>query len=231
MAWEDGQVKGFNCRGTSGYVTDPTDTTYFIATLGNSNDEYPVTRNDVTFGLSVRDGASPTNEDRDSSVTDKRLAGRAYAVPGTPFTIRVDLPAAGDYIFRMANGDTAFDFSPYRQMIAVLDTSTPVLSFDSGIGSTGPAQDTYYDASGVNRSEANWPSANVGVTLTFATTICNIVVGDASAGYTALAHFSLERVAVGGHPAQRRFGLMDKTHGESRVIEVGREGTYLMRAA
>ncbi len=192
MTWVDGQVKGFDCRATSGYVTDPTDNTWLVV-----GDTYPTTRNDVTFGISAGSGTW-NSLDGDSAVTDKRLAGVGYVAPATPTTIRVDLPAAGNYRFRIANGYTGSSFAAYRQIIIVKDTASTVLTLDNA---TGPAQDHYFDATAVDRTEANWPSLNAGVTLTFATTICNIIIGDAAAGYTACAHFSLEKLApVTGSP-------------------------------
>ncbi len=195
MTWVDGQVKGWNLRSdnTGAYASiDVSPDTYLIG-----GDTYPQTRNDVTFGQSDGDPNVANKGNADSGVVDKRFAGKWYASPAISFTIRVDLPAAGVYKFRMANGSTDSDFSPYRQIIVVKDTASTVFTHDSGAGSTGPVTDNYVDASEVSRSEAGWAAANVGVNLTFATTICNVVVGGGSAGYTTLAHFSLEKIAAG----------------------------------
>ncbi len=72
---------------------------------------------------------------------------------------------------------------------------------DSGAGSTGPPHDNYYDATGVLRTEAAWAGSNAYSDLTFSGTICNIVFGDTSAGYTVLAHFSLEQLSGAPPPA------------------------------
>lgn len=196
MAWVAGEVKGFNLRNsnTAGWANiDTTPPNTMLLTV----DTYPQTRNDVTFGKSAETGNGWSTFDADSTVNEK-FAGRWYESPGNTVTIRVDLPASGIYKFRMANGSTDnATFVSSRQIITVKDGSTTLATMDSGSGSTGPAQDHYYDATGVDRTEAAWAGSNVGRDLTFSGTVCNIVIGDAGAGYTVLAHFSLERLASG----------------------------------
>lgn len=194
MSW--GTEKGWDFRHTGPFVTDPTNNIYVIDSI-----TYPTTTtiggDSVTYGISA--GVAGTNYislDQDSTVTDKRLAGIDYAPPATSFEFRVDLPAAGNYNLRLANGSTGTDFSAYRQVIKVYDGAGGLLyTLDKG---TGPGQDNYYDANGTLLSEANWPGSNTPVALTFANTYARIVIGDAVAGYTALAHLSLEQLGGGG---------------------------------
>lgn len=192
MAWIDGQVKGFNVRtdnaGAYAAIDTPPDT--YLAFVG---DTYSQTRNDVTFGRTTA-GANTASLNADYTVNAK-FAGFWYTIPGESATIRVDLPATGFYRFRLANGCTGGGaFVGYRQILTVKDDTTVRLVHDV---SSGPAVDHYYDATGVDRAEADWPSLNDSVDIEFTTLICNIVIGGASASYTALAHFSLEKLAAG----------------------------------
>jgi hypothetical protein len=173
-------------RNTSGFVTDATGT-YVLNT-----EAYPTTRDGYTFGWSAGiDGTDRSGADRDAAVTDKRLAGINYAaVSGTQCKFRVDLPAAGDYTVRLAIGDTGFDQSGQRQVFTVYDNVTSKLVIDKA---TGPAQDHYYDATGVDRTEAAWPASNLpSAAITFASTIFNLFVGDpATSGTCVLAHMQI----------------------------------------
>jgi len=110
MAWD----KGFNFRGTSGYVTDGANETYVL--LG---DAYPVTRNGVTFGWL----SAPSSGDRDSTI-DRRLAGINYTANdgASQRDFQIDLPAAGDYIISLALGDHGF--TQTYQYWRLLDNTT-----------------------------------------------------------------------------------------------------------
>ncbi len=180
----------YSFRNTSGFVTDAT------GTYALNTESYPTTRDGYTFGWSAGvDGSDRSGADRDNTVTDKRLAGINYSVnSATQSKFRVDLPAAGDYTVRLAIGDTAFDQSGQHQIFTVYDNVTSKLVIDK---LTGPAQDHYYDATGVDRTEAAWPASNLpSAALTFASTIFNLYVGDTvNSGTCVLAHMQIAAAA------------------------------------
>ncbi len=172
-------------RNTAGYVTDAT------GTYATAFDAYPTTRGGNTFGWSSgTQGTDRDSADRDATVTDKRLAGINYVLNGHACTFRVDLAATGGYTFQFANGDTGFDQSAQRQYLEIFDNVTSKLVHDKV---TGPAQDHYYDATGVDRTEAAWPGSNLpSAALTFASTICNLTIGNVSiGGVTVFAHLQI----------------------------------------
>lgn len=189
MAWD----KGWNFRATAAFVTDGADETY---SLGSPDDDYPVTRNGVTFGW--EDGPADDSRDRDATV-DRRLAGiNFHPNDGTQKRFRVDLPATGDYNIRLAIGDTGTGQG--YQYVEVLDTTTQVHLIDD---TNGTAIDNYDDATGVNRTEAAWPTDNAVQLETFSTTILRLRIGPttAQAGSTTLAHLFLNQVAAAAEAA------------------------------
>lgn len=137
---------GFNFRATSGYVSDPANTTYEIGTGIN----YPRSILGVTCGWEV---APTSTRDRSLSV-DARLAGlhfRAYAVGYTP-TYRIDVPA-GTYNLSMAMGDTAA--GQIGSKVEVYDDATLRLTvWDSA---AALSSSYFMDATSVvHTSSANW---------------------------------------------------------------------------
>lgn len=185
MAWD----KGFNFRSTSGYVTDGTDETYVLA-----GDNYPVTRNGVTFGYTT--GMPSANAKDRSTSNDVRLAG-THVVPNTPAqeTIRVDLNSAADYDIRLALGDGLY--SHLYTYVQLLDNATAVLTITDTNGQSGNA---FLDATGAEYTAPNWPGSNTKVTKTFATTTFFMTMGspDAQSDKTPTAHLFLSEVATGG---------------------------------
>ena len=191
MAWD----KGFNFRGSAAYVTDGANETYVTIA-----DVYPVTRNGVTFGWLATTNLSSV--DRDSTV-DRRLAGINYTQPNTLETFQVDLSATGDHAISCANGDTAT--AQLVQYVEIFDNATSKIV----LSNASVAQDTYYDATNVNRTEANWPSQNAASTQTFATTTFKMQIGKNPAGFTVYAHLFLSLVAAAaGQPYISRLGAV-----------------------
>lgn len=181
MSWD----KGFNFRSTSGFVTDGTNETYVIG------DDYPVTRNGVTFGWTAK--GLFDKRDRDSGV-DRRLAGLNFNTnDGTQSTFQIDLPAIGDYTIRLALGDQS---NPQGyQYWKLLDNTTVLATIDDTNGTAGAAFD---DATGVQRITADWPTLNVAITQTFATTTLKVVIGSpgAQADSTTIAHLFVSQVVA-----------------------------------
>ena len=184
MAWD----KGFNFRKTSAYVADGADETYV---LGDSEGDYPITRNGVTFGWG--ESTDVGSDDRNSGI-DRRLAGINYTIQTTkvcPFL--VDLPSSGDYTIRLAEGD--YGSAQGNQWVEFFDNTTSLFT----VNNTAVAQATYYDATNTNYSTANWPGNNTAVQKTFATTTFKMVIGKATGtGYTVIAHLFISQVAGGG---------------------------------
>lgn len=189
-------TKGWNFRATSGYCTDPANTTYAICGDGAAYDAYPTTRNSVTFGYT--DGAfNDCKRDRNNAI-DCRLAGRAQRNDATTLSIgqavfRVDLPNAGTYKINLAMGDgTGSGTNPYVQ---IYDNAT-LKNTVSYTGTVGAGQ--WADATGVLRtSAALWVSDNAFITVTFATTTFFLkYANSAGTGSGWITHLNITEVPV-----------------------------------
>lgn len=182
MPWR----KGFNFRATSGFVTDPTDTTYVLP-----GDGYAVTRNSVTFGWNA-----PVNSADRNSGNDARIAGIHFN-SGGGYEFMVDLPNAGDFRVHLAIGDDSGGGTG-SQTIDVKDNATTKFSLTTRTYNT-PAQ--FYDASDVARSAAAWPGSEVGVVATFASTTFKLAIG--SNGFWVVSHILIEEVVAKAFPFPR----------------------------
>lgn len=177
--------KGFNFRATSGYVTDGANQTYVLG------DAYPTTRNSVTFGWTA--SLSDPLRDRDNMV-DPRLAGINQIPNNTPKDFRIDLPAAGGYTVYIALGDAVID-QPTAQYLEIFDDTTSKLVINDTDGTLGGNFD---DANGTNRTSAAWPTDNVGIGLSFATTTMYVTVGKGSgSGNSTIAHIRVVQNTTG----------------------------------
>ena len=181
--------EGFNFRQTSGYVTtDGANESYVIG------DTYPTTRNGVTFGWV--DAISSANI---SATVDRRFAGSNYVVNTTGCGIkrfRVDLPATGTYSISLALG---FQSTITNSNTLEIRDNTTVLTTISGNTAAG----SFLDASGVSRTIANWPSQNVAIQKTFATTTFIAALGRAVCGtgdYSTIAHLRIVQLGTVGDP-------------------------------
>ncbi len=176
---------GIDFRQTAGYVTDPANVTYDLGAA------YPVTQGGTTFGWT---SPNQTSAARNRSATvDPRLAGvnQVYANNQTG-RWRLDLPAPGTYVIRVAMGDQGFTH-PY-QSIRIYDGTTLLTTVTAPNG-TGLNQ--YMDAGGVVRtSDADWAQNEVGISLTFASTNLNIAIGDTTHQST-IAHFRVTSTSTG----------------------------------
>lgn len=180
MAWD----KGFNFRATSGYVTDPANTTYVLPTDG-----YATTRNSVTFGWN----AGVNSADRNSAL-DARLAGINFN-SGGGYEFRVDLPSTGDYVIHLAIGD-ASGGGTGSQTVDIKDNATTKFSLTTRTYNTA---NQWYDAGDNARTNVTWPTSEVGVTATFASTVFKLAIG--SSGFWVISHLSISQVvAAGGKP-------------------------------
>ncbi len=165
----------FNFRETAGFVTDGPNETFVLA-----SDAYPTTRDGITFGWTgIRD-----DRNRDAGV-DRRLAGIHFSF-GAGGLFRVDLPSTGNYKIRGAFGDTG---SAQSGKIEFLDNGVVF-----AIPHDGPVSiNTYFDATGVNRTEANWPSNNAQLDRTFTSVLFEVRLAD-NGTTTPIAHLTIEKV-------------------------------------
>jgi len=188
MAWTN--VKGFNFRATSGFVTDGTNQTFDLGAA------YPrsVTIDSDTF--SVGWPVDATARARDRAVQDPRLSGIiSNANSAGEVKWRIDLPSAGQYTIRLAMGDQAGSNTVFFR---IYDNST-VLATVSNVATVANG---FVDATGVARtSPTDWINNNASVTLNFATTICFIGCGDPSTiagSFSSIAHFDIVQAGGGG---------------------------------
>ena len=174
---------GFNFRATSGFVVDGANETYSLGAV------YPETRNGITFGWST----SMASGARDRVNTfDQRIAGNVQQdnSAGVQSTFQVDLPAPGDYLIRLALGDTS---SQFFMCVEVRDGSTAYITL-FGIVNGGS---TWADTTGTLYSDANWPSLNAPTTITFVGTTLNLVLGSSSpqSNSSPIAHLFVSTTA------------------------------------
>jgi hypothetical protein len=147
MSWN----KGFNFRGTSGFVADGPNCTYVVG------DQYPTTRNGCTFGWSAPVFASV---DANGSV-DARLAGYNDVHDGKYF--QVDLAVAGDTTVVLAAGDSSGASS--GTYYAIIKDGTVQLQNASGSVNANE----FFDANGATWAVTDWPTQNTSYDGTFAT--------------------------------------------------------------
>ena len=186
MVWD----KGFNFRATSGFVTDGASETYVL------EDPYPTTRNGVTFGWVT---ITENTRDRDNAV-DRRLAGINFQGNdggAIQRVFRIDLDAMGDYIISLAGGD---DAATQTLECSFLDNTT-VFAHPGNATVTGVAE--YVDATGVVRTQADWPTQHATIARTFASTIFNVRINDGAtiSNSSCLAHVFVSQVATAGATA------------------------------
>lgn len=185
--------QGINFRQSSGYVTDPTDTTYEIGTTANYPRTTPQGNNvgytDVSAGVNTRNR---------STGVDARLAGTHFHTSTTvPNKYRIDLPATGNYKIRVAMGDQAAGTVQKRLDLYDNTSSLGTVCAAGAFISGG----TFQDALDANYSAANWPTSNsLSGTFTFSSTAAIFYLGprDAISGNEHWAHLWIESAGGGG---------------------------------
>jgi len=189
MAWTN--VKGFNFRFTSGFVTDGTNQTYDLGAV------YPrsVTIDSDTFNVGW--AVDNTANSRDRAVQDPRLSGIGFIGNSSgEIKWRIDLPAAGTYTIRLALGDQSATRNIFCR---IFDNASVIATIANGV-STG-AGNAFVDATGtVRTTPTDWTTNNASITLSFTSTTCFIGIGDPlnfGADISAIAHFDIVQ-AVGG---------------------------------
>ena len=179
---------GFNFRATSGFVTDGAQVYVLPA------DTYPTTRGGFTFGWVIVNNAV-FGVDRSTGV-DVRLAGINYTAGfnGTGLLantyFRVDLPAVGSYNIHLAMGDT-FNQSGVAMRAEIRDTTTDLTFVVSGTPSAGHQ---WRDAAGTLLTDTTWPTSEVGVSKTFASTQLRLYAGNLTGtDITTMAHLRINQ--------------------------------------
>jgi hypothetical protein len=181
-------IKAWNFRATAGFVSDGTNETWFTRF-----DTYPVNRNSVTFGTS---GGPLESRDRNSSL-DPRLAGQIQVTNANPTqgTLRIDLPAPGDYRIRLAVGDAgstqAYQYAEIRDGLG----GSVLLAIDEP---TGTLAGQWIDAGGVKRGAANWIANNQALVISPTGAVLEIVVGEPGTGQlssSTVAHVLLQKLS------------------------------------
>lgn len=190
---------GFNFRSTSGYVTDPSGTTYVLPSDGSTGDgAYPVNRNLVGSGLQVTFGLNTIADNRRDrnafAGASARLSGFSFksnALSPAYNEFRLLLPNAGQYNIRLAAGD--FQNARTNQRVRIIDSDGSTVLAD--INAASVPQFRYMDATGVVRtSDTDWLTNNAAASITFSGTTAYIRWG-AHAGGSDLAmlnHVSFE---------------------------------------
>lgn len=179
--------QGINFRGSSGYVTDPTDYDYSTATTA----DYPRTS---AQGNSIgwESGTIAFSADRDSTVTNKRLAGTAASFGGAA-TFRVTLPASGDHNVGVAVGDMGGGGGA-NQVTELYDTTTLLQTL---VNDVAIAQGSFCDAANTEYTAANFIDTSTLYAATFSTTIARwtLAVGGV---VDKIASLYVEAAAAGG---------------------------------
>jgi hypothetical protein len=183
MSWD----KGFNFRASSNYVSDGANETYVQNTL----DQYPTTRNGVTFGWTSTNGGLD-GRDRSTSV-DRRLAGMNFISGSTATTFQVDLPSSGQYNVSLAMGDDGFAQNTVK--VVIKDGASALLT----IGPHNTVAGSFYDATDSNIADTSWPANNSPATLTFTGTTLNL---DLTGTVGVIAHLFVSQVSTGGGGGQ-----------------------------
>ncbi len=170
---------GVNFRASAGYVADGANETYCLA------EDYPTSRGGTTFGWT---SGGPSGRNRTTSA-DRRLAGMNFVSSGQG-TFRVDLPGPGTYDVRLALGETDY---PQHAAIEVWDNTTLRFSLPD----VALSASHFIDATGVDRTTANWPANNAARTgLVFNSSTMIIKVGVAGGGNNyVIAHVFIHRTS------------------------------------
>ncbi len=173
--------QGVAFRATSGYVTDPSNVTY------NLDEAYPTVRGGITCGWQSALGQS---RDRDSSVSNKRLAGIVFRKSTDSSYFQIDLDATGSTDIHAAFGDAG---SANDTKWIIKDTTTNIIT----LGGTSTAQLHFFDGSGVERtSVADWTTNEAATTYSMASTALRITAN--SANNNTVAFFRSVQSGGGG---------------------------------
>lgn len=186
-------IKGFNFSDTT-TACGVNDTYLRPQGGGGTSDNYPTTRNTVTFGSTLDIGDN--RRDRGGAVNCK-LQGISFNEnnAANQGTIRVDVPASGQYKVRLAMGEgNGFAAGANQKALFVDSDTTTVLAT---ITAASVSADHWIDATGVDRTEATWLASNAQLTVTLTGTSFYLKYGygdGSTSGNTFIAYLELEQV-------------------------------------
>ncbi len=182
-------VQGFNFRATAAFVTDRASCTYVL------NDQYPTTRDGVTFGWNTL-GTNVVVYDRQTGYGDIPAGINCQINNGSQKTFSIDVPHPGRYEFRILLGDIA---AQSRYYAIVSDGATPLFTLDTN--TLAANQFTPGDALGldaafeVGYSEGGWEEYNESRVINLTGTKLNVLIGSPTNTndglYTCLQHIDL----------------------------------------
>ena len=188
---------GFNFRGTTSYVTDEP---YAVAVLGEITQQNKLNGNGVPCPYFWVTSGHLGEANRSTSV-DARLAGinRVNSL-NTTDEFDITLPAAGSYSIGLAFGDDTGNWGGAGSGVAFQDGSNSLFSVVlSGLGSAG----SFYDATGVLYTAAQWPSSNQEQSVAMSGTTLRVLLTSGSF-LAPIAHIRVTAVpnfAIAASPA------------------------------
>lgn len=187
---------GIDFRLDSGYVTDPTNCTYWVA------EAYPTTRTFTFVGASsITAGWSGSGNaigrDRTGTPTaDARITG-CNRTNATTDTFRVDLPESGTYDVYLAAGDAQVTYECYFDILNSDASTVLYAQANTGTQSAG----TWYDAQGTQHaSSAAWVSSNAPRSLTFSGTAAYLRL-NATVDISPICHLRFVKAGGGATPS------------------------------
>lgn len=174
-------AQGIDFRATAGFVTDAVNEVETSAAVNYPRT--PTVGNSPHVGWEQAVGGTRNR----STGADARLAGVAFLSGlGVTANYRIDLPAPGSYRITLAAGDLS---TGQIQTVEFFDGTTSL-----GVVCTNAATSAsqFIDASGALWTGSSWPTNQVPVTRTFATTIFRVKITGPSSSSVTLAHVRIE---------------------------------------
>ncbi len=179
---------GFNFRGTTSYVTDEA---YAVAVLGEITQQNKLNGNGIACPYFWVTSAHLGEANRSTSV-DARLAGinRVNSL-NTTDEFDVTLPAAGSYSIGLAFGDDTGAWGGAGTGVAFQDGLSSLFSVVlSGSATAG----TFYDATGVLYTAAQWPSSNQEQSVVMSGTTLRVLLTSGPSYLAPIAHIRVTAV-------------------------------------
>jgi hypothetical protein len=161
--------------------------THCIAAGGGGMEAYATPLRDG-FNMGFTTNAFSAGSRDRSTVPAAKFAGIAFNEAANQCTFKLELDATGQHTIRAALGD--YD-NAQTVVVQFLDDTSVI----STITSSTSAADRFLDATGVERTSANWDANNVALTHTFTTNILNVKIGNNAATATGFISY-LEVSAV-----------------------------------
>jgi hypothetical protein len=191
MPW----IAQINFRQTATFITDAAGQTWSVTDPVLAVDGlYDQNRAGLHFGWTSVDVAAANR----SSGADPRIAGIAFNNVGAgDGRFRLDLPLAGQYIIKLVVCDLySGGFAHPSQLLTILDDTVVLFTQDYAGTFPSSTSNPAVDINGTAYTAAGIISANMGTsqTLTFASTILRVYLGDAATKQGFISHLYVEQV-------------------------------------